>query len=29
MQTDYLPQIRQRASTLDAGSIMSMVRGGV
>ena len=29
MQTDYLPQIRQRASTLDAASIMSMVRGGV
>ncbi|MDP2430411.1 MAG: DUF533 domain-containing protein [Pseudomonadota bacterium] len=28
MQTQYLPQIQQKASTLDMGSIMSMVRGG-
>ncbi|MDP1904481.1 MAG: DUF533 domain-containing protein [Pseudomonadota bacterium] len=28
MQSQYLPQIQQRASTLDMGSIMSMVRGG-
>ena len=27
MQTQYLPQIRQKAATLDAGQIMSMVRG--
>lgn len=27
MQTQYLPQIRQKAATLDAGSIMAMVRG--
>ena len=27
LQTDYLPQIRQKAATLDAGQIMSMVRG--
>jgi len=27
MQTQYLPQIRQRATTLDMGSVMSMVRG--
>jgi uncharacterized protein (DUF697 family)/tellurite resistance protein len=29
LQTEYLPQIRERASTLDAGKIMSMVKGGV
>ena len=29
MQTQYLPQIRQKAATLDAGQIMQMVRGGV
>ncbi len=28
MQTQYLPQIRQRSTTLDMGSVMSMVRGG-
>ena len=28
MQTQYLPQIRQKAATLDAGQIMQMVRGG-
>ena len=27
LQTEYLPQIRQKAATLDAGQIMSMVRG--
>ena len=27
MQTQYLPQIQQKASTLDAGKIMAMVRG--
>ena len=27
MQTQYLPQIRQKAATLDAGQIMQMVRG--
>jgi len=27
MQTQYLPQIQQKASTLDMGSVMSMVRG--
>jgi len=27
MQSQYLPQIRQRAATLDAGQIMAMVRG--
>ncbi len=27
MQTDYLPQIRQKAATLDAGQVMAMVRG--
>ncbi|MDO8932734.1 MAG: DUF533 domain-containing protein [Rhodocyclaceae bacterium] len=27
MQTQYLPQIQQRAATLDAGQIMAMVRG--
>ncbi len=28
MQTQYLPQIQQKAATLDAGQIMSLVRGG-
>lgn len=28
MQTQYLPQIQQQASTLDAARIMAMVRGG-
>lgn len=28
MQTQYLPQIQQRAATLDMGSVMSMLRGG-
>lgn len=28
LQADYLPQMRQRASGLDAGQIMAMVRGG-
>jgi uncharacterized protein (DUF697 family)/tellurite resistance protein len=27
MQTDYLPQIQQKAATLDAGQVMAMVRG--
>ena len=27
MQTQYLPQIRQKAATLDAGQIIAMVRG--
>lgn len=27
LQTEYLPQIRQKAATLDAGQISSMVRG--
>ena len=27
MQQQYLPQIREKAATLDAGSIMAMVRG--
>jgi uncharacterized protein (DUF697 family)/tellurite resistance protein len=27
MQTQYLPQIEQKAATLDAGQIMAMVRG--
>ncbi|WP_303785695.1 YcjF family protein [Azovibrio restrictus] len=27
MQTRYLPQIRERAATLDAGQIMAMVKG--
>jgi hypothetical protein len=27
MQAQYLPQIQQRASNLDMGQIMSMVRG--
>jgi uncharacterized protein (DUF697 family) len=27
LQTQYLPQIQQRASTLDMGSVMSMLRG--
>ncbi len=28
LQTQYLPQIQQRAATLDAGQIMAMIRGG-
>ncbi len=28
MQTQYLPQIREKAATLDAGKVMAMVRGG-
>lgn len=28
LQTQYLPQIRERANTLDMGQIVSMVRGG-
>ena len=28
MQTQYLPQIQQKASTLDAAQVMAMVRGG-
>ena len=28
LQTRYLPQIRERANTLDMGQIVSMVRGG-
>lgn len=27
MQTQYLPQIRQQAATLDMGRVMAMVRG--
>ncbi|MDB5842827.1 MAG: GTPase [Polaromonas sp.] len=27
MQADYLPQIQQKAATLDAGQVMAMVRG--
>lgn len=27
MQTDYLPQIQQKAATLDAAQVMAMVRG--
>lgn len=27
LQTQYLPQIREKASTLDAGQVMAMVRG--
>ena len=27
MQTQYLPQIRERAANLDAGQIMAMVKG--
>lgn len=29
LQAQYLPQIREKASTLDAAKVMSMVRGGV
>ncbi len=29
MQAQYLPQIQQKAATLDAGQVMQMVRGGV
>ncbi|MGL4434636.1 MAG: YcjF family protein [Giesbergeria sp.] len=28
MQTQYLPQIRERAATLDASKVMALVRGG-
>ena len=28
LQTEYLPQIQQKASTLDAAQVMAMVRGG-
>ena len=28
LQSQYLPQIQQKASTLDAGQVMSLVRGG-
>jgi uncharacterized protein (DUF697 family)/tellurite resistance protein len=28
LQSQYLPQIRQTASTLDAGKVLAMVRGG-
>ncbi len=28
MQSQYLPQIRQKAETLDMGQVMTMVRGG-
>jgi len=28
MQTRYLPQIQQQASSLDMGRVMAMVRGG-
>jgi hypothetical protein len=27
MQSQYLPQIQQKAGSLDAGQIMAMVRG--
>jgi hypothetical protein len=27
MQSQYLPQIQQRAATLDAGQVMALVRG--
>ena len=27
MQQRYLPEIQQRAATLDAGTVMDMVRG--
>ena len=27
LQTQYLPQIQQRAATLDAGEVMSLIRG--
>jgi hypothetical protein len=27
MQAQYLPQIQQKAATLDVGQIMDMVRG--
>ena len=27
MQTQYLPQIRQQAETIDMGRVMAMVRG--
>ena len=28
LQTQYLPQIKEKAATLDAGKVMAMVRGG-
>ena len=28
MQQEYLPQIEQKAQTLDMGQVMGMVRGG-
>ena len=28
MQTRFLPQIRQKAGTLDAAQVMAIVRGG-
>jgi hypothetical protein len=28
LQTQYLPQIQQKASTLDAAQVMALVRGG-
>ncbi len=28
LQSQYLPQIEQRAQTLDAGQVMNLVRGG-
>lgn len=28
LQAQYLPQIREKAATLDAAKVMSMVRGG-
>jgi hypothetical protein len=27
LQTEYLPQIQQKAATLDAGQVMAMIRG--
>lgn len=27
MQAHYLPQIRQKAATLDAGQVMALMRG--
>jgi hypothetical protein len=29
MQTQYPPQIQQKAATVDAGQVMAMVRGGL
>jgi hypothetical protein len=28
LQSQYLPQIQQTASTLDAGKVLAIVRGG-